>query len=358
MLNLILNPGSTSTKIAVYDANNSICSKSIRHPQGELEKFPGIMNQKEFRAEAVMNTCKEQGIDLAKITGVIGIGGLLYPGVGGVYEVNDAMVSDLMACTYGEHAANLGGVLAREIALPLGLKAYIADPVTTDEMQEVARISGLPDIVRSGRAHTLNHKAVAARAAKDLGIARESCNLVVAHLGGGISVAAHKGMLIVDANDPRGEGTFCMDRSGGVHSLELAKLCYSGKYTKDEMLKRINGGGGVVAYLDTRDFFDVMRLRAEKDPNAIAVYNAMAYQIAKEIGAEVAVLSGKVDAIVFTGGMAREKEFIDDISHYTGSFAKTLVYPGEFEMEALAEYITRVQSGEIKPLVYLGKDGA
>jgi butyrate kinase len=355
MKNLILNPGSTSTKIAVFDTNTMVFSRSIRHSQDDLEKYANIIDQKEYRSQAIMDTCNEQGIALNEIAGVIGIGGLLCPGVGGAYEVNDTMIRDLTACTYGEHAANLGGVLAAEIAARLKIKAYVADPITTDEMQEVARLSGLPDIVRSGRTHTLNHKAVASRAAKDLGIPRESCNLVVVHLGGGISVAAHRGNLIVDTNDARGEGTFCMDRSGGVHSLELAKLCFSGKYTKDEMLKRINGSGGVVAYLNTRDFLDVLRLRAEKDPMAIAVYEALAYQIAKEIGAEVAVLRGKVDAIVFTGGMSNATVFIDEIRGYIDHFAKTIVYPGEFELEALAAYAAAIQSGEIKPLVYKGK---
>ena len=355
MKNLILNPGSTSTKIAIFQSEKMIFSKSIRHPQEELEKFATIMDQKDYRSQAVMDTCSEEKIDFAEIAGVIAIGGLLYSGVGGVYEVNDTMLQDLMAGTYGEHAANLGGVLAAEIAGRLNIKAYIADPITTDELQDVARMSGLPDIVRSGKTHTLNQKAVASRAARELGKSYESCSLVVVHLGGGISVAAHRGGLIIDTNDPRGEGPFCMDRIGGVNALEVAKLCFSGKYTKDEMLKRINGGGGVVAYLNTRDFFDVMRLRAEKNPEAIAVYDALAYQIAKEIGAEVAVLCGNVDAIVFTGGMAREEEFINDIKRYAGHFAKTIVYPGEFELEALAAYAAQVQNGEIKPRIYTGK---
>jgi butyrate kinase len=352
MKNLILNPGSTSTKIAVFDAQILIFSKSIKHSQEDLEGFTGIMEQKQYRSKAVMKTCEEQGLKLSEIAAVIGIGGLLRPGVGGVYEVNNAMIRDLTDGTYGEHAANLGGVLAAELASNLKIKAYIADPITTDELQEVARISGIPEIVRTGRVHTLNHKAAASRAAKELGITREDCRLVVAHLGGGISIAAHLGSRIIDTSDPRGEGPFCMDRSGALHALDLAELCFSGKYTKTELLKRINGSGGTVAYLNTRDFFDVMRMRAEKDPMAISVYNAMTYQIAKEIGAQTAVLRGKVDAIVFTGGMAREKEFIDDISGYVGGFAKIIVYPGEFELEALAEYVTQVQNREIIPIVY------
>lgn len=356
MINLILNPGSTSTKIALFDGNTQIFSKSVRHSQDDLVKFMSIVDQKQYRSQAVMDALNEQGVNLSDIAGVIAIGGFVRPGVGGVYEVNDAMIRDLAGAVYGEHAANLGGVMAAEIAGRLQKKAYIADPITADEMQEVARMSGLPDIVRSGKTHTLNHKAVAALAAKELGLSRESCNLVVAHLGGGISVAAHRGGLIVDTSDPRGEGPFCMDRTGGVSTIEVAKLCFSGKYTKEEMLKRINGGGGVVAYLNTRDFFDVMRLYQENDPMAVAVYNALAYQIAKEIGAMAAVLKGKLDAIVITGGMSRETCFVEDIKAYVGRFAKTLVYPGEFELEALAAYISQVQSGEIKPIIYEGED--
>jgi butyrate kinase len=353
--NLILNPGSTSTKIAVFDAYTMVFSKSIRHSQEELQKFARVIDQKQYRLKAIMDTCDEQGLKLAEISAVIAIGGLLYPGVGGVYEVNEKMLDDLASATYGEHAANLGGVLAVEIAARSNTKAYIADPVTTDELQDVARLSGMPDIIRTCRTHTLNQKAAASRAAKELGIPKESCNLVIAHLGGGISVAAHRGGLIVDSNDPRGEGPFSMDRSGGVHALELVKLCFSGKYTEDEMLKLVNGAGGVAAYLNTRDFLDVMHMRAEKDKTATAVYDAMSYQIAREIGAAVAVLCGKVDAVVFTGGMAGEKEFIDDINGYVGHFAKTIVYPGEFELEALATYAVQVQNREIKPRTYEGK---
>jgi butyrate kinase len=353
--NLILNPGSTSTKIAVYNGLTKVFSQKFAHPQNELEKFPSVMDQKQYRSEAVKNTCMEQGISIEEIAAVIAIGGFLHPGMSGVYEVNDIAIRDLMACTYGEHAANLGGIIAAEIAADLHIKAYVADPITTDEMQEVARLSGLPGIVRSGKAHTLNHKAVARQAAGELGIPVEKANFVVAHLGGGISVAAHRGGLIVDASDPRGEGPFCMDRSGGIHAFELAKLCFSGKHTEEEMLKRISGGGGVVGYLNTRDFLDVIRMYNEKDPTAIAVYNALVYQIAKEIGAEAAVLRGKVDAIVFTGGMAHVACFIDEIKGYVGCFAKILVYPGEFEEEALAAYAAGVQSGEIKPRVYTGK---
>jgi len=353
--NLILNPGSTSTKIAVYDGLTKIFSKKYIHPQKELEKFHGVMDQKHYRSTTVIDTCREQGIPIEEITMIIAIGGFMRSVTGGVYEVNDLMIHDLMECTYGEHASNLGGVIAAEIAAGLKIKAYVADPISTDEMQEVARLSGLPDIVRTGRVHTLNQKAVVRQAAKELGVSAESANFVVIHLGGGISIGAHRGGLIVDSNDPRGEGPFCMDRPGSIHGFELAKLCFSGKYTEKEMLKRLNGGGGVVAYMNTRDFFDVMRLYNEKDPTAVAVYNALVYQIAKEIGAEVAVLRGKVDAIIFTGGMAREACFIDDIKGYVGSFAKTLVYPGEFEEEAMAAYAAGVCNGEIKPRVYAGK---
>ena len=258
----------------------------------------------------------------------------------------------MTACTYGEHASNLGGVIGAEIAARHGLKAYIADPITTDEMQEVARISGMPDIVRAGVAHTLNQKAVAKMAAKELGKSYEESRLVVIHLGGGNSVAAHRDGRIVEVNDNRGEGPFCMDRVGAINTFAFAKLCYSGKYTKEEMIRKVNGGGGVVAYLNTRDFLDVIKMCEDKDPKAIAVYNALVYQLAKEIGAQTAVLCGEVDAIVFTGGMSRSESFINEIKKYVNRFARIMVYPGEFEMEALAAYITQVQTGEVKPLIY------
>ena len=356
-MNLILNPGSTSTKIAVYSGNTQVFAKTVKHSQDDLAGFAAIADQKQYRSRAVMAACGEQGINLDEIEGVIALGGLLYSGVGGVYEVNDIMVRDLTEETYGAHASNLGGVMAAEIAGSLKKKAYIADPVTTDELQDVARLSGMPDIARISRTHTLNQKAAAAMAAKDLGLPGDGCSLVVAHLGGGISVAAHRGGLIVDTSDPRGEGPFCMDRAGGVSTVEVASLCYSGKYTKEEMMKKINGGGGVVAYLKTRDFLDVLRMCDEKNPEAIAVYNAMAYQVAKEIGAMTAALHGKADAIVFTGGMAGSERFVNDIRKYVDAFAKVLVYPGEFELEALASYIFQVQSGVIKPQVYRGRHG-
>ena len=354
MKNLIINPGSTSTKIAVYDENTQVFSQTIKHKQEDLDKFSKIMDQKEYRSQTIIDTCKEQGVDLAGISAVVAIGGLLYAGVSGIYEVNEKMIQDLSACTYGEHAANLGGLIASEIASGLKIKAYIADPITTDELQDVARLSGLPEIVRSGKTHTLNQKAAARQAAKELGKPYESCKLVVAHLGGGISVAAHRDGFIVETNDPRGEGPFCMDRAGGVSIIEVAKLCYSGKFTKEEMLTRISSGGGIVAYMNTRDFLEVELLYEKKDPLAVQVFNALSYQVAKEIGATVAVLRGSVDAIVFTGGMARAKVFIDEIRGYIESFGKILVYPGEFELQALASYADRVQKGEIKANTYIG----
>jgi len=198
-------------------------------------------------------------------------------------------------------------------------------------------------------------KCLAKQAAAELGLSYKSARLIVVHLGGGISVAAHRDGLIVDTSDPRGEGPFCMDRCGGISTLEVAKLCFSGKYSKDEMLRIINGNGGIAAYLNTRDFFEVMKMYNDKDPKAVAVYNALVYQIAKEIGAMAAILKGKVDAIVFTGGMAREACFIEDIKEYINYLAKVLCYPGEFELEALVAYINGVQNGEIKPQIYTEK---
>jgi butyrate kinase len=336
----------------VFDGEIPLLNLNIRHTQEELEKLTGIQARKEFRLELILDALEQNKTALESIDGVIAIGGLLKPGDGGVYIVTQDMVQDLETSKYGAHAANLGALLAVEIASKRGFDAYIADPITTDEMQEKARLSGMPEITRSGRAHTLNQKSIAAKAAADLGKDYSQVNMVVVHLGGGISVVAHRQGRMVDTNSARGEGPFCMDRTGGLNSFELAQLCTSGKYAGDEILKKINGDGGVVAYLGTRDFKEVIGRRAGGDQKAAAVYDAMAYQVAKEIGAMAVVLQGKVDAIVFTGGMANNREFTDAISAQVSFLGNIMVYPGEQEMEALAKYLSEVQSGKREAFPY------
>lgn len=345
-LGLVIDPGSTSTKFGVFEDEEPILAKTIQHSQEEFASFNRIIDQCPFRSEIVLRILHESKIDLTKIQGVIGIGGLLKAGNSGVYEVNGDMIDDLSIGRYGEHAANLGALISRNIAQMIGVKAYIADPITTDEMQEVARLSGLPEIRREGRAHTLNQKSIAARASKKLGKSYEESRLIVAHLGGGISIVAHLNGKMIDTNSARGEGPFCVDRTGGLNSWELAKLCFSGKFTKEQMLSRINGDGGIVAYLGTRDFREVIRLKVEGDQKAGIVFDALAYQVAKEIGAMAAVLKGKVDAVVITGGMANSEMLVEAILDRVSFIGPSLVYPGENELEALAAYLSEVLSGK------------
>lgn len=349
---LILNPGSTSTKIGIFQGEKPCFTKTITHSQADLEGFPSIVAQKTYRTEMIMEVLREEKYALEKIDGVISIGGLIRPGDAGVYEINETMVDDLTQAKYDEHASNLGALIAWELSKKLGISAYIADAITADEMQEVARISGVPDIKRSGRSHTLNQKSMAARAARELKRSYEDCNFVVAHLGGGISVTAHRKGRMIDTNNARGEGPFCMDRAGGVNSFQLVKLCFSGKYTKEEMLKKINGNGGVVAYLGTRDFRDVCKRKDEGDQEAKAVFEALAYQVSKEIGAMCVVLRGRVDAIILTGGMANAKELVDAIEKQVEFLGKVIVFPGENELEALAVYLDEIKRGLRKPLIY------
>ena len=276
---LIINPGSTSTKIAVYEGLTRKFSENISHPLEELKPFPTIIDQTEYRTHVITDCLERAGAPLSAMDGIIGIGGLLKSVDSGVYRVNEAMLADLRSHTYGEHAANLGAVIADALAKKLGKPAYIADPIPVDEMQPVARISGHPLLPRYGRAHTLNHKRVARTVAEELGKPYEQCRLVVAHLGGGISIAAHAEGRMIDSTTSRSEGTFSMDRSGQLNCWELAKLCFSGKYEKQQVLKMLNGEGGVSAYLGTKDFRDVEARRDEGDATAAAVFEALAYQV-------------------------------------------------------------------------------
>lgn len=354
---LVLNPGSTSTKLGVFDGRDPVFTYSVAHAQEELSPFPAVVDQKAYRTGMVERCLEERGIALEELAAVIAIGGMIRPGEGGVYRVNQAMADDLAAARYNEHASNLGGLMGWDLSKRLSIPAYVADPVTTDEMQEVARISGIPEITRVGRAHTLNQKSMAARAAAQLGLPYERARLIVAHLGGGISVAAHRRGRMVDTNAARGEGPFCIDRSGGINTFAVVKLALSGKYTREEMLGKISGNGGVVAYLGTRDFREVVRRRDAGDQAARAVFDAMAYQIAKEIAAMSVPLEGRVDAVVLTGGMARSEELTGEIIRQVSHIGKCLVYPGENELQALADYAWQVAQGQRTAKIYQAEEG-
>jgi len=349
---LVINPGATSTKMGVFENDKEVFKKIIDHSADELKKFKSIMDQKDFRLELLLNNLRDNKVDLKSLSAVVGRGGLLKPLESGTYEINGAMLTDLVEGKRGEHASNLGGVLADLIAKRAGVKAYIVDPVSVDEMLPVARISGMPDIERESLSHALNIKAVAKRFAKETGKPYEKMNLVIAHLGTGISVTAHTGGRMIDVVNPKEEGPFAMDRCGALPTMALATLCYSGKYTEKELKKRLFGDGGIYAYLGTKDLREVKKMIAGGNEKARLLYEAIVYQTSKEIGSMATVLKGKVDTILLTGGMANDEELIEKIKDRVKFIADIKVYPGEDELKALAEGTLRVLKGEEKAKIY------
>lgn len=344
---LIINPGSTSTKIAVYDGLEPVFVETLRHSAEELAPYSTIFDQYEFRKNVIIKAVEDKGVELSSLNAVVGRGGLLKPIEGGTYSVNEKMLEDLKIGVQGQHASNLGGVIAYEIAKTYNIPSFIVDPVVVDEMHDVARISGMPEIERKSIFHALNQKAVAKRYAKEKGVKYEDLNLIVAHMGGGISVGAHKKGRIVDVNNALdGEGPFSPERSGGVPVGDLVKMCFSGKYTQDEIKKKITGKGGLVAYLGTNDGREVKKMMDEGNKEAELLYKAMAYQVAKEIGSCAAVLKGEVDAVILTGGLAYGEEYVSWIKERVSFISPVVVYPGEDEMLALAEGGLRVLKGE------------
>ncbi|MGF7060529.1 butyrate kinase [Brassicibacter mesophilus] len=351
---LAINPGSTSTKIAIYDNEKLVFEETLRHSAEELSQYSTVFEQYEFRKNIILEILNEKGINVTKLSAVVGRGGLLKPISGGTYEVNDVMLEDLKTGVLGEHASNLGGVIAYEIASHLNIPSYIVDPVVVDEMEDIARISGMPEIERKSIFHALNQKAVARRAANDLGKKYEEVNFLVAHLGGGISVGAHKQGRVIDVNNALdGEGPFSPERSGSLPVGDLTKLCFSGKYSLNDLKKMIKGNGGLVAYLNTNDAREVGKMIDNGDEKAELVYKAMAYQVAKEIGSQAVVLEGKVDAIILTGGIAYDKRFIEWIKERVSFISDVIVYPGEDELIALAEGGLRVLRKEESAKQYI-----
>lgn len=350
---LAINPGSTSTKIAVFDNEDLVFEKTLRHSTEEINKYDKISDQFEFRKNVIQDSVTEFGIKISDLDAVVGRGGLLKPIQGGTYAVNEDMIKDLRVGVLGEHASNLGGIIAKEIGDSVCIPSYIVDPVVVDEMNDVARVSGIPEINRKSIFHALNQKATARRAAKELDREYDECNFIVAHMGGGVSVGAHeKGRVVDVANALDGEGPFSPERSGGLPVGDLVKMCFSGKYSQDEIKKRIKGNGGLVAYLNTNDVRDVQDKIVSGDEKAKLIYEAMAYQIAKEIGACASVLKGKVDAILLTGGIAYSTQFTDLIKERVEYITEVKVYPGEDEMIALAQGGLRVLSKEEEAQVY------
>ena len=352
---LAINPGSTSTKIGIFDHEISIFEKTIRHEAEKINTFANIIDQYHFRKTAILETLDNEGINISKLSAVCGRGGLLRPIKGGTYAVNDLMLKDLQSGYAGQHASNLGGTIAYEIATGLNIPAFIVDPVVVDELAPIARISGFSLIERKSIFHALNQKAVARRVAKELGREYSELNLIVAHMGGGITVGVHQQGKVVDVNNGlHGDGPFSPERAGTVPAGDLIALCYSGEHYREEIMKRLVGQGGLVGYLGTNDAKEVEQRIAAGDKKAELIYEAMSYQVAKEIGSCSTVLSGKVDAIVLTGGLAYGAGFVKRISDRVNWIADVIVQPGEDELQALAEGALRVLRGEEEIKVYPG----
>ncbi|HPF52902.1 MAG TPA: butyrate kinase [Draconibacterium sp.] len=351
---LAINPGSTSTKFAVYFENECVLRKTIRHQLEELMRYKTIIDQFDLRKGLIIDALVEEGIEVDSIKYIIGRGGLTYPLESGVYLVNNLMIEHLRQGVLGQHASNLGPILADYIALQIpGAKAYMADPVVTDELENIARFAGHPKFKRVSIFHALNQKATARQHAKQIGKSYEELNLIVAHLGGGISVGAHKNGRVIDVNNALdGEGSFSPERSGTLPVGQLIDLCFSGKYSKDQIRRMVVGEGGFVAYLGTNDAQEVEKRAKAGDENAIAIQDALFYQVAKMIGEMAVVLEGKVDGILLTGGMAFNKELEKYIRNKTGFIAPVFTYPGEDELEALAINALRVAKGEISAKIY------
>ncbi len=352
---LAVNPGSTSTKFALYEEEKLVFEKSVNHAREDLAQFEKISDQKNFRKEIVLSELLRQGYHPDQIRAVVGRGGLLKPIESGIYEVNETMKHDLIACERGSHASNLGGLIASELVSGIkGARAFIVDPVVVDELDDVARIAGHPYFERNSIFHALNQKAVSRLYAASINKKYEDLNLVVAHMGGGISVGAHHHGRVVDVNNAlNGEGPFTPERSGTLPSGQIVDLCFSGKKSRDEVSGMITGQGGMLSYLGTNDFREICKRVAEGDKKAKLIQEAASYQVAKEIASMAAVLKGKVDAIILTGGMAYQKLNTDYISNMVNTIAEIVIYPGEDELKALAFNGLLVLQGQITPKEYI-----
>lgn len=353
VLSLIINPGSTSTKIGVFEDENLLFEETLRHSTEEISQYATIYDQKDFRKKIITDLLAEKNFDIKSLNMVVGRGGMLKPIPGGTYAVTDELLNDLKIGRQGQHASNLGGILAREIGDEIGVPSYIVDPVVVDELQPVARYSGVPELPRTSVFHALNQKAVAKRYAKECGKEYESLRLIVVHMGGGVSVGAHINGKVVDVfNALDGDGAFSPERAGAVPSGALIKMCFSGKYTEKEVYSKIVGKGGFNAYLGTNDMRTVTKMANEGDEKAIEAKEAFLYQVAKDIGSMACVLEGKVDQIIVTGGIAYGPEIIANLKEKAEWIAPFTVYPGEDELLALAQGGLRVLNGEEKAMEY------
>ncbi len=345
---LAINPGSTSTKLAVYEGEAPLFETVLRHTREELDACPGMEEAMAYRRRLVTEALAAHGIEESALSVVVGRGGLMRPLAGGIYAVNNAMAEDLTSCRYGNHASNLGGLIARAIAGEHGIPALIADPTVVDELCDEARVSGYPDIERVSIFHALNQKAVARRYGATVGKEYANMSLIVAHMGGGVSVGAHEHGRVIDVNDALGgDGPFSAERAGGLPAAALVRLCYSGEFDNAaQAVRALLTKGGLYGYLGTNDGREVCARIDAGDEKACRVYKAMAYQIAREIGAAAATLAGKAEAVLLTGGFAYDKRLTDWIRERVEFIAPVIVMPGEDELAALAEAALRALRGE------------
>ncbi|MBL7190163.1 butyrate kinase [bacterium] len=349
---LVINPGATSTKIAVFDREDPLFRENCQHDTQELAKFPQVIDQFEYRRDMLESKLADILSDV-KLLGIAGRGGPLKPLEGGTYLVNQAMIDDLKSLKYSDHASNHGALLAHHFAEKYGINAYVVDPVTVDNFTPLARLSGLPEIQRKCRSHALNIKAVGRVAAEKLGKKLEDTYLVILHLGSGFSICPLQGGRIIDVNDALlGMGPYSVQRAGALPIGPLVKLCYSGKYTEEALLKKLSVESGLQAYIGTSDMKEALKRIEENDKEAELAVEGMLYQTAKEAGACAAVLKGKIDAVVLTGGLAFSDYVSGRLKEYLGFLAQFIVIPGEFEMEALARGVYRVLDNVEIPKIY------
>ncbi len=351
---LAINPGSTSTKFAVYFDSECVLNKTIRHSFDDLFHYETIIDQFDFRKGLIIDALVDEGIEVDSLKFIIGRGGLTYPVESGIYKVNNLMLKHLREGVMGQHASNLGPLLADYIALQIpDAQAFMADPVVTDELENVARVSGHALFERRSIFHALNQKAKARSHALKSGKKYEEMNLIVVHLGGGISVGAHKNGRVIDVNNAlNGEGPFSPERSGSLPTGQLIEICFSGKYTKSEVDRMVVGEGGFVSFLGTNSAQEVENLAASGHEKSRFYQEALFYQVAKSIGEMAVVLEGKVDGIIFTGGMAYNKTLGFYMNQKVGFIAPIFIYPGEDELEALAMNALLVARGEVVPKEY------
>ncbi len=353
MKSLIINPGSTSTKIGVFEDETLLFEETLRHSTEEISQYASIVDQKDFRKKIITDLLESKNFDVKDLNVVVGRGGMLKPIPGGTYAVTDTLLEDLKVGKQGQHASNLGGILAREIGDSIGVPSFIVDPVVVDELMPVARYSGVPELPRTSVFHALNQKAVAKRYAREIGKDYNSLRLIVVHMGGGVSVGAHENGRIIDVfNALDGDGAFSPERAGAVPSGALIKMCFSGKYTEKEVYSKIVGKGGFNAYLGTNDMREVTKRAEAGDQDAYMAREAFLFQVAKDIGSMACVLSGKVDQIIVTGGIAYNPYVVDVLKERAGFIAPFTVYPGEDELLALAQGGLRVLKGEEKAMEY------